>query len=132
MRRPGHKLLCNTLLGASVLLHTPAAARPEVPRADLVIVAARATREHPALLRVHVANHGAAAAASTNLRLFYQKGHRHLTADGAVPALAPGGAAWVQVRAPGPLDEARHVTLRVDEPNRVRESNESNNGYVYK
>lgn len=99
---------------------------------DLLIRAAEGAPLSATRLRVEVANRGRGASVATRLTLFYQRGGEVTTTRAAVPALGPGEATWTTVDAGAPLSEAARLTLRVDDPPLVAESDELNNGYSVK
>ncbi len=49
-----------------------------------------------------------------------------------VSPIPAGETLWVLMDVGAPISAASKVTMRVDDPNRVRESNEGNNSYTYK
>ena len=49
-----------------------------------------------------------------------------------VPAIAKGHGAWVLVDIKSPMKAASSIWLRVDDPNRVKESDEGNNSFKVK
>jgi prepilin-type processing-associated H-X9-DG protein len=101
--------------------------------ADLRIRTADPVAGDPVGLAVDVRNVGPGPAAATALKLyFHTAAGQVLTATAPVPALAPGQQAWVKIAAPKPLAAAKKVNLRVDDPNQVAETDELNNGYMYK
>jgi subtilase family serine protease len=51
---------------------------------------------------------------------------------GPVPPLAAGKSAWTTILADMPVMVAQHVYTRVDDPDKVKESDEGNNGHVLK
>ncbi len=82
-------------------------------------------------LAVVIVNTGAGAAAKTALKFFYIKDGAALTASVQVPPLAAGQSIVVNIGAGKPLAAADKVTLRVDDPNKVSETDEGDNGYIY-
>lgn len=82
-------------------------------------------------LSVVVVNTGNGASAKTALLMGYSKDGVIAKASSLVPPLAAGKATTVQVGTGNLLSEADSVTLRVDDPDVVSESNEADNGYAY-
>ena len=99
---------------------------------DLVIVDAQVAPANPNRLRVRVANQGLAPAADTRMELVYQAGGRATPMGAAVPSLKAGERRWLIVEVGAPPTNAEAVTLRIDEPSLVIESDEGNNGYRFK
>lgn len=99
---------------------------------DLVIVDARVAPANPNRLRVRVANQGFAPAAETRMELLYHSGGKASPMSAAVPSLQAGQRHWLILEVGAPPAKADAVTLRIDEPPRVIESDESNNGYRFK
>lgn len=100
------------------------------PLPDLRIRQAQQKPGDPQTLQVLVVNVGPGAAAATQVKVLYHRSGQVVTAQGAVPALAGGQDASVDVKLPGHFAGAEHLTARVDDPNVVPESNELNNGFV--
>jgi subtilase family serine protease len=99
---------------------------------DLVIVDVQVAPANPNRLRVRVANQGLAPAADTRMELVYQAGGRATPMGAAVPSLKAGERRWLIVEVGAPPTNAEAVTLRIDEPSLVIESDEGNNGYRFK
>lgn len=83
-------------------------------------------------LKAQIFNQGPGNSVPTKLKLFYHRSGQVLTQSTAVPALAAGQSMWLLIDAPGALANASKVTLRVDDPNVVSESNELDNTFQYK
>lgn len=99
-------------------------------RPDLRIRLARQKAGDPHTLEVEIYNHGPGPAGATAVKVFFHKNKAVQTSSGAVPALASGQIVWVAVALPLPFPAADHLTARVDDPNKVPETNELNNGFV--
>jgi hypothetical protein len=99
-------------------------------RPDLRIRLARQKAGDPNTLEVEIYNHGPGPAGATAVKVFFHKNKAVQTSSGAVPALASGQIVWVAVALPLPFPAADHLTARVDDPNKVPETNELNNGFV--
>jgi hypothetical protein len=99
---------------------------------DLVIEGARVEPNDERKLGVLVANRGNVASKACNLKIFYHRSGSVMVRGAVVSALPPGETLWVLVNIGSPLSAASKVTMRVDDPNRVRESNEGNNAFIYK
>ena len=99
---------------------------------DLVIVDAQVAPANPNRLRVRVANQGLAPAAETRMELLYLSGGNASPMSAAVPSLQAGQRHWLIIEVGAPPANADAVTLRIDEPPRVFESDENNNGYTFR
>jgi subtilase family serine protease len=131
-------------IGAALLavtIFTPAGAQQRVQLHQMTLVAAvpdlviENVKDVPAdnsQLKVRVRNVGSGNAGPNNMKIFYHRSGHVVVRGAVVPALAKGHATWVAIDADSPVANAQHVTLRVDDPNRVAELNEGNNGYTYK
>ena len=51
---------------------------------------------------------------------------------GEIPPLAAGQMVWVNVGSAKPLAEADKIYLRVDDPNKVSETSEGDNSFIFK
>ena len=115
------------------LFGTPAPANvtqvmPALP--DLRIRTAEVDPSTPQEVKVRVVNTGAAGSAATRVRVWVIPQGKAWY--GIVPALAAGQDAWVTVHADMPVMTAEHVYARADDPHKVEESDEGNNGHVLK
>lgn len=114
---------------ASVL--SPLAAEAAPAGAALPDLSIQASESDPAIadvVRLRVVNSGTAPSAATRVRLWVMPEGKAWYA--VVPALAAGEEAWVRVQADSALRAADRVFARVDDPDRVPESDERNNGHV--
>jgi hypothetical protein len=102
------------------------------PLADLTIRAAKDDPDDPKKIRVEIFNDGPGKAAATAVKMFCTKNAKVMTGTAAVPALAAKTSVWVSVGAGFPINAADGVTARVDDPNKISETNETNNGYKFK
>jgi CARDB len=101
--------------------------------ADLIIRTVQAVPGNDRNLRVLVKNIGTADAGPTNLKTFYHRSGQVVVRGTTVGAIPAGGEAWVIANVNDyPFSSASAVTMRVDDPNRIAESNEGNNDYKYK
>jgi hypothetical protein len=107
-------------------------ARQSVPLPDLVIRQVVAVAGDDRKLRAHIINVGNADAGGCNLLLFYLRSGQTVKRGTYVTPLAKGKDLWVDVNNDNPLVAASSISLRVDDPNRVKESNELNNSYKFK
>lgn len=103
-------------------------APPALP--NLTIGAAKPLPGGMAQLHAQVVNAGAGPSAATAVQLYYHRDGKVETASAPVPALASGQQTLVPVGINLPLAAADSVTLRVDDPNTVSETNELDNGYI--
>lgn len=99
---------------------------------DLVIRQVVAVAGSDKKLRAHIVNVGNADAGACNLLLFLQQNGQTLKRGTYVTAIAKGKDLWVEVNNDNPIAAASSISLRVDDPNRVKESNELNNSYKFK
>lgn len=97
---------------------------------DLRIRAAAVDPSNPKNVKVEVVNTGAAASAATGVRLWITPQGK--VWHGSVPPLAAGKSVWITVQADMPVMAAQQVYARVDDPDKVKESNEGNNGHKLK
>ena len=103
------------------------------PLPDLVIRQVVAVTGDDKKLRAHIVNVGNADASGCNLLLFYKKNGQTVKRGTFVAPIAKGKDLWVDVNNDNPLTAAvSSISLRVDDPNRVKESNELNNAYKFK
>jgi hypothetical protein len=108
------------------------AAMQSVSLPDLVIRQVVAVAGDDKKLRAHIINVGNADAGGCNLLLFYQHNGQTVKRGTYVTAIAKGKDLWVDVNNDNVLAAASSISLRVDDPNRVKESNELNNSYKFK
>jgi CARDB len=83
-------------------------------------------------LKVKVVNTGAGPSTPTQLKFMYVKDGATATASAPVPALAANQEVWVNVGSAKPLAAADKVYLRVDDPNKVAETSEADNSFIFK
>jgi hypothetical protein len=84
------------------------------------------------MIQVQIYNAGPGNAGATEVKLTYTKDGKVTLGKAVVPAVAAKASVWVTVGAGLPINVADSVTARVDDPNKVPESNELNNGYKFK
>jgi hypothetical protein len=118
------------LLGGSFALPAESAYTQGLP--DLAIRQVQAVPNDDRKLRVNVVNVGRASAGACNLKLFYHRSGKIMVRGTLVSEIPAGGNQWVLVDIGSPIANASKVTLRVDDPNRVAESDEGNNWNIYK
>jgi hypothetical protein len=99
---------------------------------DLIIRQVVAVAGSDKKLRAHIVNVGNADAGACNLLLFFQQNGQTVKRGTFVTAIAKGKDLWVEVNNDSPTAAASSISLRVDDPNRVKESNELNNSYKFK
>jgi hypothetical protein len=102
------------------------------PLPDLVIRQVVAVAGDDKKLRAHIVNVGNADAGACNLLLFYLRSGQTVKRGTYVTPIAKGKDLWVDVNNDNPLAAASSISLRVDDPNRVKEANELNNSYKFK
>ena len=114
---------------ASFVLALPTARAEILP--DLIIELARIEPSNPSVMRIKVANVGFLAATSTQLTLLIERQDETRSTTVTTPLLKAGDRQWMTVALgmrPVPTDR---VWLRIDDPDWLEESDESNNDYVY-
>lgn len=99
---------------------------------DLIIRQVVAVTGDDRRLRAHIVNIGNADAGGCTLSLFYQRNGQTVKRGTYVTPIARGKDLWVDVNNDNPIAAASSITLRVDDPNRVKESDELNNSYKFK
>jgi subtilase family serine protease len=100
--------------------------------ADLSIAEIQDVPGEPSKLRVKIRNDGVVHSDATNLKVFYRRSGQQLVEGTPVPSIRPRSSVWLVVSAPGRIAAAQTVSLKVDDPDRVSESDEGNNSYRYK
>jgi hypothetical protein len=109
-----------------------ASAIQAAPLPDLVIRQVVAVAGSDKKLRAHIVNVGNADAGACNLLLFFQQNGQTIKRGTYVTPIAQGKDLWVDVNNDNSIVAASSISLRVDDPNRVKESNEVNNSYKFK
>src|SRR4030095_4618508 len=99
---------------------------------DLVIRQVVSRQGDDKKLRAHVVNIGEADAGGGNLMLYYHRAGQVVKRGTSVPAIQKGKDLRVDVNKHKPPAAASSISLRVDDPDRVKESNELNNSYKVK
>ncbi len=99
---------------------------------DLVIRQVVAVAGDDKKLRAHIVNVGNGDAGGCNLLLFYLRSGQTVKRGTYVAPIAKGKDLWVDVNNDNLIAAASSIHLRVDDPNRVKESNELNNSYKFK
>lgn len=123
--------------GQNEFVHKPPSrATPEtrlrsiVALPDLRIRTAAVDPSNPKNVKVEVVNTGAAASTATGVRLWIIPQGKAW--HGPVPSLAAGKSAWTTIKTDVPIMVAQQVYARVDDPDKVKESDEGNNGHKLK
>ncbi|HET6566277.1 MAG TPA: CARDB domain-containing protein [Xanthomonadales bacterium] len=114
---------------ASFVFALPTARAEILP--DLVIELARIEPSNPSVMRIKVANVGFLAATSTQLTLLIERQEETRSTTVTTPLLKAGDRQWMMVALgmrPVPTDR---VWLRIDDPDWLEESDESNNDFVF-
>ena len=114
----------------SNLLQGPTVQSAALP--DLVIRQVVAVTGDDKKLRAHLVNIGGADAGGCNLLLYYHRSGQIVKKGTNIPPIQKGKDLWVDVNNDNPIAAASSITLRVDDPDRVKESNELNNSYKFK
>ena len=111
-----------------LLLSCPAGPAHSAPlQPDLTIEDLQVAPANPGRLRVRVANQGLSPAVETWLKVHYHRYGEVVVRTAAVPALETGERQWLVVEGGALLIDADAVTVRIDDPDRVIESEEGNN-----
>lgn len=98
---------------------------------DLIIEQARIEPSNPSVMRIKVANVGFLAATSTQLTLLIERHEETISTTVTTPLLKAGDRQWMMVAlGMRPLKTDR-VWLRIDDPDWLEESDESNNEFLY-
>ena len=106
--------------------------KPTKKLADLVIDSVQPSPAVPTKLFVKVTNKGTAASTPTNLKALRWVGNQATARGTLVPAVLPGQSQVVLAELGGTIDGATHLYVRVDDPNRVLESDDGNNSFKVK
>jgi hypothetical protein len=86
----------------------------------------------PTKLFVKVTNKGGTASTPTNLRAIRWTGDQATRRGTLVPAIPAGQSEVVLAELGGTIEGASKLYLRVDDPNRIPESDEGNNAFKVK
>ena len=100
--------------------------------ADLIIDSVQPSPAVPTKLFVKVTNKGTAASTPTNLKALRWVGNKATARGTLVPAMKPGESQVVLAELGGTIDGATQLYVRVDDPNRIPESSDSNNSFKVK
>lgn len=99
---------------------------------DLIVEQVQPIPALPNKLFVKVTNIGKAASTPTNLKALRKAGNAMTARGTLVPAIEPGQSQVVQAELGGSLAGATHLHLRIDDPNRIAETDEGNNALQVK
>ena len=110
----------------------PAATIQSASLPDLVIRQVVAVAGDDRKLRAHIVNVGAADAGGCNLMLYYHRAGQIVKRGTNIPPIQKGKDFWVDVNNDNPIPAAPSISLRVDDPDRIKEENELNNSYKFK
>ncbi|MGH6893471.1 MAG: CARDB domain-containing protein, partial [Dongiaceae bacterium] len=105
-------------------------AKPDL--ADLFIDSVQPSPAVPTKLFVKVTNKGTAASKPTNLKALRWVGSQSTARGTLVPVVEPGQSQVVLAELGGTIDGATQLYVRVDDPNRIKEQDESNNSFKVK
>ena len=106
------------------------AAKPDF--ADLVIEDVQPAPNLLSKVFVKVTNIGTGPSTPTNLKATSLKNGQTIKRGTLVPVVAPGTSQVVLAQLGVTISSAEQITLHVDDPNRIKESNEANNTFQYK
>jgi hypothetical protein len=130
-KKPTPKVRYRDASEASEPQRVKAAAVRVAARPDLVISQALPVPGEPSRLRIQIANQGSGDAGPTNLKAYYHRSGKRIVRGASVPRLAAGESTWVVLELPGSSTGAEHLGLSVDDPNRIDEGDEGNNGFAF-
>jgi hypothetical protein len=99
---------------------------------DLVIDSVQPSPAVPTKLFVKITNQGKSASKPTNLKAIRWVGSEATGRGTLVPAIGPGQSQVVLAELGGTIDGATQLYVRVDDPNRIPESNDGNNSFKVK
>ncbi len=99
---------------------------------DLVIEEVQPSPAVPTKLFVKVTNKGKVASTPTNLKALRWVGGQATARGTLVPAVQPGQSQVVLAELGGTIQGASKLYLRVDDPNRIAETDEGNNSFKVK
>ena len=100
--------------------------------ADLVIDQVQPSPAVPTKLFVKVTNKGNVASTPTNLKAIRWTGGQATARGTLVPAIQPGQSQVVLAELGGTIAGATQLYVRVDDPNRIKEQDETNNSFKVK
>jgi len=136
-----YSVKCKSVTAGDGLVAVPGTGKPTVvvgdltakPKlADLVIEQIQPSPAVPTKLFVKVTNKGTAASTPTNLKALRWVGNTATARGTLVPAVLPGQSQVVLAELGGTIDGATQLYVRVDDPNRVLESDDGNNSFKVK
>jgi hypothetical protein len=99
---------------------------------DLVIRSAQSEPADDRKVRVQIVNTGNKNAGACTLKLFYHRSGKVMVRNFAVAPVPAGETQWMLINMGSPAAAASKITMRVDDPSVVKESNEGNNTHVLK
>ena len=112
---------------------TPKKKRPyAIILPDLVIRSASSEPNDDRKLRVQIVNTGNKNAGACTLKLFYHRSGKVMVRNFYVAPTPAGETQWMSINMGSPAAAASKITMRVDDPSVVKESNEGNNTHVFK
>lgn len=103
-----------------------------VLKPDLIVEQVQAIPALPNKLFVKITNVGEGASTPTNLKAFRAAPGEATVRGTLVPAMAAGQSQLVQAELGGAFDSATSLQLRIDDPNRIAEIDETNNSMQVK
>lgn len=114
---------------ASFVMGSPSARAEILP--DLIIEQARIEASNPSVMRIKVANVGFLAATSTQLTLLIERQDETISTTVTTPLLKAGDRQWMMVALGMRPTRTDRVLLRIDDPDWLAESDETNNHFYY-
>ncbi|WP_374653317.1 CARDB domain-containing protein [Dongia sp.] len=106
------------------------AAKPDL--ADLIVEDVQSAPNLLSKVFVKVTNIGTGPSTPTNLRATSLKDGQSIVRGTLVPAVEPGTSQVVLAQLGTTISSAQQIAIQVDSPNRIKESDEGNNGFQYK
>lgn len=105
-------------------------AKPDL--ADLVVEDVQPAANLLSKVFVKITNVGTGPSTPTNLQAISQKNGETVIRGTSVPVVDPGTSQVVLVQLGVTASSAQQIEIKVDSPNRIKESDEGNNGFQYK
>lgn len=133
-----YSVKCTNLTGSDDLVAPPDIVKPVIVDGlagglpDLFIEDIAFNPLTPYRVVVQITNKGQAKSTPTNIKAIRWTGNVFTVKGTLVPEIPAGQSQTIQVFLSGKADGATAIELRVDDPNRIAESDESNNAYQAK
>ncbi|MDY0871820.1 CARDB domain-containing protein [Dongia rigui] len=105
---------------------------PKPDLADLVVEDVQPAGNLLSKVFVKVTNVGTGPSTPTNLKATSLKNGQTIIRGTLVPAVEPGQSQVVMAQLGTTISSAEQIAIQVDSPNRIKEADESNNGFQFK